>query len=148
MIDDLDRRIVQTLESDGRITNAALAERVGLSPSACLRRVQALEDSGVIAGYRAVIDRSKLGAGLKVYVAVDLVRHSRDALIAFERSMKSIPEVRECHNVSGSVAYILLVEVPDLAAYKRLHTDVLGGIEQMASITSYFVLDSPKNERG
>ncbi|MEM1286706.1 MAG: Lrp/AsnC family transcriptional regulator, partial [Pseudomonadota bacterium] len=99
-------------------------------------------------GYRAVIDRSKLDGGLKVYVAVDLLRHSRDALIAFERSMQAIPQVRECHNVSGSVAYILLVEVPDLAAYKRLHTDVLGTIEQMASITSYFVLDSPKNERG
>ena len=148
MIDQTDNKILRALEQDGRISNAALAERVGLSQSACLRRVQALEDKGIIAGYRAVIDRARLDGGLKVYVAVGLARHLKADQEAFERAMKAAREVRECHNVSGTIEYLLLVEVRDLAAYKYFHTEVLGTVPQVASITSYFVMGSPKNERG
>ena len=148
MIDDIDRRIVRELEKDGRITNAALSERIGLSASACLRRVQALEDAGVVAGYRAVIDRSKLDGGLKVYVAVGLARHLKTDQEAFERAMNAAPEVLECHNVSGTIEYLLLVEVRDLATYKHFHTEILGMVPEVASITSYFVMGSPKNMRG
>lgn len=148
MIDQTDNNILRILEQDGRISNAALAERVGLSQSACLRRVQVLEDKGIIAGYRAVIDRTRLDGGLKVYVAVGLARHLKADQEAFERAMKAAREVRECHNVSGTIEYLLLVEVRDLAAYKYFHTEVLGTVPQVASITSYFVMGSPKNERG
>ncbi len=148
MIDRIDHDILRALESDGRISNAALAQRVGLSQSACLRRVQALEDAGIIAGYRAVIDRSKLDGGLKVYVAVGLARHLKADQEAFERAMASARQVRECHNVSGTIEYLLLVEVADLAAYKHFHSDVLGTVPQVATLTSYFVMASPKDLRG
>lgn len=148
MIDRLDKDILRILQADGRISNAALAQQVGLSQSACLRRVQALEDAGIIAGYRAVIDRSKLDGGLKVYVAVGLARHLKADQEAFERAMAAAAQVRECHNVSGTIEYLLLVEVADLAAYKHFHSDVLGTVPQVATLTSYFVMDSPKNERG
>lgn len=148
MLDEMDHTILRALELDGRLSNTALAYKVGLSQSACLRRVQALEESGVIKGYRAVLDRSKLGRGLKVYVAVGLSRHLKADQDAFERAMKTAREVRECHNVSGTIEYLLHVEVADLAAYKYFHTEVLGTVEQVASITSYFVMGSPKDERG
>lgn len=148
MIDEIDTAILRVMEKDGRISNTALAEKVSLSQSACLRRVQALEEAGVIMGYRAVLDRTKLGGGLKVYVAVGLSRHLKADQIAFERAMLAAREVRECHNVSGTIEYMLHVEVADLAAYKHFHTDVLGTVEQVASITSYFVMASSKDERG
>lgn len=148
MIDETDRLILRELEKDGRISNTALAEKVSLSQSACLRRVQALEETGIIKGYRAVLDRAKMGGGLKVYVAVGLSRHLKADQIAFERAMLAAREVRECHNVSGTIEYMLHVEVADLAAYKHFHTEVLGTVEQVASITSYFVMASSKDERG
>ena len=147
-LDDIDKRILRVLETDGRISNVQLADRVGLSPSACLRRVQDLERTGVIEGYRAVINRSALGSGgFVVIVAVDLSRHLKADLHIFERAMHNAPQVRECHNVSGEMAYLLRVEVDDLEAYKHFHTDVLGTIEQVTSITSHIVLESPKDLR-
>lgn len=147
-LDVLDHKIVRALELDGRLSNTALADQVGLSQSACLRRVQALEKAGVITGYRAITDRAKLGVGLTVYVTVGLARHLKADQEAFERAMQAARQVRECHNISGTVEYLLRVETADLAAYKHFHTEVLGTVPQVASITSYFVMDSPKNERG
>jgi len=144
-MDAIDDKILHQLQRDGRVTNLQLAERVGLSPSACLRRVQALEASGVIKGYRAVLDRTQLGAGLTVFVTVGLAGQlSRDAL-AFERAMADAPEVLECHHVTGSVEYLLRVEVADLAAYKHFHSDVLGTLSQVSSITSHVCLGSSKD---
>ncbi len=135
------------LSRNGRIANTELADRVGLSPSACLRRVQELERSGIIAGYRAVIDRSKLGVGFTAYVTVRLNEHTKSSQEAFERAVAHAPEVRECHNVTGTVEYILRVEATDLANYKRFHTDVLGTLPQVHAITTYVVMASPKDER-
>ena len=146
-IDDIDARIVRELRRDGRQTNAALAGRVGLSPSACLRRVQALERTGLIRGYRAVLDPASMGVGFIAYLAVGLNDHTKAAQEAFERGIGRTPEVVECHNVTGTVEYLLRVEVADLAAYKVLHTDVLGTLPQVASLTTYVVMDSPKDER-
>ena len=124
-----------------------LAERVGLSPSACLRRVQELERTGVITGYRAVIDRSRVGSGFLAYVAVGLNDHTKASQEAFERSVAHAPEVIECHNVTGTVEYLLRIEVADIKAYKRFHTEVLGTLPQVNAITSYVVLGSSKDER-
>lgn len=146
-IDDIDRRILRVLERDGRISNAELANRVGLSASACLRRVQELERSGIISGYRAVLDRAALGAGVVVFVTVGLSRHLKEDQVAFEQAMARADPVRECHNVSGTIEYILRIEVSDLETYKHFHTEVLGTLPQVSSITSYFVLGSPKDER-
>ncbi len=145
--DRIDRRILRELSSDARQTNVKLAERVGLSPSACLRRVQELERAGVITGYRAVIDRSRLGAGFIVYVTIGLSSHTKDSLQGFERAISLCPDVVEFHTITGTVEYLLRVEVADIKAYKTFHTEVLGTLPNVSSITSYIVMDSPKNER-
>ncbi|MGP6087316.1 Lrp/AsnC family transcriptional regulator [Antarctobacter jejuensis] len=147
-LDDIDRRILQALGADGRLSNLALAERVGLSPSACLRRVQALEKTGVIRGYRAVLSGEKTGIGFTAYITVGLNQHTKPAQEAFERAMATAPQVRECHNITGPVEYLLRVEVADLAAYKHFHTDILGALPQVRTLTSYVVMGSPKDLRG
>ncbi len=146
-MDKISDRILQELTRDGRISNLELADRVGLSPSACLRRVQDLERRGVIAGYRAVLDRAALGVGFVAYVTVGLNSHTKASQEAFEQAMSLAPEVVECHNITGAVEYLLRVEVADLVAYKRFHTDVLGTLPQVNAITSYVVMGSPKDAR-
>ena len=146
-LDAINHRILRHLERDGRISNAELADRVGLSASACLRRVQELERSGVISGYRAVLDREAMGAGFIAYVTVGLSRHTKKDQLAFERAMATAPQVRECHNITGQWEYILRVETSDLTAYKQFHTEILGTVPEVASITSHIVMGSPKDER-
>jgi len=146
-LDRISNNILHELVVDGRMTNIELAERVGLSSSACLRRVQELERSGVITGYRAVLDKAVLGVGFTAYIAVGLSDHTKESQQAFEKSIVQSPEVRECHNITGMFEYLLRVEVTDLAAYKVFHSDVLGTLPQVSSITTYVVMDSPKDER-
>ncbi len=146
-LDHIDRNILRELSENGRLSNIELASRVGLSPSACLRRVAALEKSGVIAGYRAVLNPAQMGVGFVAYVAVGLNQHTKAAQLAFEQAIAAAPEVRECHNITGSVEYLLRIEAADLAAYKAFHSDVLGTIKQVAALTTYVVMGSPKDER-
>jgi DNA-binding Lrp family transcriptional regulator len=146
-LDAIHRRILQALQTDGRISNSDLAERVGLSPSACLRRVQELERAGVIKGYRAILSAEAMDVGLVVYASVALKRHTKEEQEAFQAAMAKAPEVRECHNVTGAIEYLLRVETRDPTAYKHFHTDVQGALPQVATITSYVVLDSPKDDR-
>lgn len=146
-MDKLNDRIMQELQSEGRLSNVDLANRVGLSPSACLRRVQELERSGIIRGYRAMIDRAQLGIGFTAYVAVGIADHSTASQDAFEEAIAQADEVRECHNITGSFEYLLRVECENLAAYKVFHSEVLGRIPQVNAINSYVVMDSPKDLR-
>ena len=146
-IDAIGRNILRELSRDGRISNLELAERVGLSPSACLRRVQELERSDVIKGYRARIDPAKVGCSFMAYVTVGLSTHTKQAQEDFEAAMAEAPEVRECHNITGAIEYILRVEAADLAAYKHFHTEVLGILPQVNAITTYVLMGSPKDER-
>jgi DNA-binding Lrp family transcriptional regulator len=146
-IDRINDQILQELSRDGRISNLELAERVGLSPSACLRRVQELERSGVITGYRAVLNPAARGIGFAAFVGVGLSEHTKTAQQQFERAMSRAPEVVECHNITGTIEYLLRVECADLAAYKTFHTDVLGTVPHVHSITSYVVMGSPKDLR-
>ena len=146
--DDINRRILRALEADGRISNLDLAETVGLSPSACLRRVQELERQGVIRGYRARLDPVQIGRGYVVYVAVGLSVHTRAAQEGFERAMATAPEVAECHNIAGAFEYLLRVEVADLPAFKNFHTEILGTVPHVRSITSYMVMGTTKDSRG
>lgn len=145
--DIINDRILQILTEEGRISNLELADRVGLSASACLRRVTALEREGVIAGYRAVLDPAARGVGFIAYVTVGLNEHTKAAQEAFEKAVATAPEVRECHNITGDREYLLRIEAEGLADYKRFHTDVLGTLPQVSSITSYVVMGSPKDER-
>lgn len=147
-IDPISDRILQELRRDGRISNQELAARVGLSASACLRRVQDLERRGIIRGWRVVTDRARTGRGFLVFVSVGLAEHTKAAQGAFERAVARAPEVVECHNIAGAFEYLLRVECADMTAYKRFHTEVLGTIPVVRSLTSYIVMDSPKDERG
>ncbi|WP_262694014.1 Lrp/AsnC family transcriptional regulator [Kordiimonas aquimaris] len=146
-LDKINSKILHELESNGRISNTDLALRVGLSASACLRRVQELERTGIISGYRAKLDRSKLGGNITVFVMVGLSEHLKKDARAFEEAMITAPQVRECHNITGSVEYLLRVEVSNLSSYKEFHAEVLGTQSQVSSITSYISLGSPKDMR-
>lgn len=145
--DQINDHILRELAMNGRITNLQLADRVGLSPSACLRRVQELERSGVITGYRAVLNPGAMGIGITAYIGVGLSEHSKAAQERFERAVSRSHEVIECHNITGTIEYLLRIECADLAAYKTFHTNLLGALPHVNSITSYMVLDSPKDMR-
>ena len=116
-IDPTDEKILRELTRDGRQSNLDLAARINLSPSATLRRVQELERQGVIKGYRAVLDPVAMGVGFIAYVTVGLNSHTKESQEAFERAIARAPQVAECHNVTGTVEYLLRVEAADLAAY-------------------------------
>lgn len=145
--DRLDERILRELKCNGRISNTELAHRVGLSPSACLRRVQDLERLGVIKGYKAVLNPAEIGISFVAYVAVGLSDHSKQAQENFERVVSSTSVVSECHNITGVAEYLLRVETKDLLSYKTFHSEVLGSIPQVNSIQTYVVMSSPKDER-
>ncbi|ESP95003.1 MULTISPECIES: Lrp/AsnC family transcriptional regulator [Pseudoalteromonas] len=146
-IDKFNQIILRELSKDGRLSNVELAEKIGLSPSACLRRVQDLESQGLIKGYRAVLDSEKLGTGFIAYVGVGLREHSTESQKSFELAIELASAVKECHNVTGEFEYLLRVETTDLNAYKAFHADVLGSIPQVRTITTHVVMESTKDER-
>jgi len=139
-LDAFDRRIVATLAGDGRLTTVDLAQRVGLSPSACTRRVQALEGAGVIRGYRAMIDAAAIGLGITVFVEITLERQNDDTLRAFEAGLAECPNVLSCHLMSGSSDYLIRIAARDLPDFERLHANVLGHLPGVARIESKFAL--------
>ncbi len=139
-LDRIDREILGLLQSDGRLTNAALAEQVHLSPSACLRRVQRLEREGVIAGYAAVLDPAALGRATSVFVEVSLNSQREDALDAFERAVRECPDIAECHLMSGGSDYLLRVAVENTQEYERVHKQHLSRLPFVARIRSSFAL--------
>ncbi|MGL5862393.1 MAG: Lrp/AsnC family transcriptional regulator [Phycicoccus sp.] len=135
-MDAVDRRILRELQDDGRISNVDLAERVGLSPSPCLRRVRALEEAGVIAGYRAVLDPAAVGRGFEVVVSATLRRAETSAIATFERAVSALDDVVEVRRMMGTPDYLMRVVVADLAAYERLysrHLMALPGVERVSS---------------
>jgi Lrp/AsnC family leucine-responsive transcriptional regulator len=139
-MDDVDRSILAVLEKHGRISNAELAARVGLSPSPCLRRVHRLEETGVIRGYRAEIDPAALGRSLRVFAGVRLMRHNRGDVAAFERAVVQLPEVVHVHHVTGNYDYLLQVEVADLPAYEDFHANRLADLPGVATVSSYVTM--------
>jgi Lrp/AsnC family transcriptional regulator, leucine-responsive regulatory protein len=131
-LDSVDRRLLDVLQIEGRLSNVALAERVHLSPSPCLRRVKALEHDGVIAGYRAMLDRNAVGLGLTAFVEIKVEGHSEKLAMAIEEAVKAMPEVVACHLVSGDADFLLEVVVPDLSAYERF---LLGSLLNLPSVS-------------
>ena len=139
-MDALDRQMLEILQRDGRISNAALAEQLHLSPSPCLRRLRALERDGVISGYRAELDRQKLGLGLTVFVEVKVDGHSDRTAAAISRALVAAPEVVAAHIVSGSADFLLEVVVADLAAYEQLMFETLLRLPNVGDVRSNFAL--------
>ncbi|MCU7934357.1 MAG: Lrp/AsnC family transcriptional regulator [Candidatus Thiodiazotropha sp. (ex Dulcina madagascariensis)] len=147
-LDRYDRRILEVLQGDGRISNQDLAERIGLSPSPCLRRVRALEEAGVIAGYRAYLDASKLGLSLMALIHIAMDRHTPERFANFESKVKELPEVLECLLITGQDAdYQLKAVVPDMEAYQALLLNKITRIEGVSGVHSSFVMRSVVDKR-
>ncbi|CBL44044.1 Bacterial regulatory protein, Lrp [gamma proteobacterium HdN1] len=140
-LDRYDRHILSLLQEDGRLTNQELAERIGLSPSPCLRRVRALEESGLITGYRAVVDAKKLGYSLMALIHISMDQHTTERFENFERKIGELPEVLECLLITGQSAdYQLKVIVRDMDAYHDLLLHRITHIEGVTGVHSSFVL--------
>jgi len=140
-LDRYDRSILEVLQDDGRISNQELADRIGLSPSPCLRRVRALEEAGIIAGYRAMVDAKKLGLSLIAFVSISMDRHTPERFANFDAIVATLPEVLECSLITGRDAdYQLKVIVRDMEAYQDLLLHKITRIEGVSGVHSSFVL--------
>lgn len=140
-IDRFDRQILQALQQDGRISNQELADRIGLSPSPCLRRVRALEESGFITGYRALVDAKALGLSLMALIHISMDQHTPERFKHFEAAIVKIPEVMECLLITGQTAdYQLKVVVQDMDAYQALLLNRITRIPGVTGVHSSFVL--------
>ncbi|MCR4266019.1 Lrp/AsnC family transcriptional regulator [Nitratireductor sp. ZSWI3] len=145
-LDAIDRNILRVLQEDGRLSNVELADRVGLSPSPCLRRVKRLEQEGVIRGYRAVLDRAAISLGLTIFTEIRVDRHTRARADALQKALLAIPQVVSCHMVSGAADFVAEVVVPDLAAYEALLSNVLLELPMVEDIRSNFSMRAVKTD--
>ncbi len=143
-MDAVDRKIIAELQADGRLFNVELAERVGLTPAPCLRRVKRLEAAGVIAGYAALLNPAALGHTFEVLVNVDLTSKDRDTVEAFEAAVSALDEVIELRRMFGLPDYVVLVGIPDLDAYEAFVTARLGAIPGIARIDSHLTMKKIK----
>jgi Lrp/AsnC family leucine-responsive transcriptional regulator len=139
-LDKTDRAILTRLQIDGRIANVDLADQVALSPSSCLRRTKALEAAGLIAGYRAELDRAALGLGLTVFISLRVNQHSRETSRHIEAALTAIPAVVACHIVSGEADFLIEAAVADLAAYESLLLDEILAIDAVTDARSSFAI--------
>jgi len=138
--DKTDRAILTLLQREGRIPNVELAERVALSPSSALRRTKALEAAGLIAGYRAELDRQQLGLGLTVFISLRVEQHSRATSRVIEEALTAIPAVVACYVVSGEADFLVEAVVPDLGAYESLLLDNVLAIDAVSDARSTFAI--------
>ena len=143
-LDDIDKKIIAALQADARLTTQELADRVGLSPSPCARRVRLLEAAGIIAGYVALVDQSKVGLPISVFASIKLERQREEDLDRFGRAVARWPEVADCYLMTGQRDYLMRVVVRDLEAYERFIKDKLTRLDGVASIESSFALGQVK----
>jgi Lrp/AsnC family leucine-responsive transcriptional regulator len=146
-LDRIDRAILRELAQDGRISHADLSERVGLSSTACARRIAALEDEGLLRGYQAVLDLSRLGLSTTVIVRIALDSQSEEALDAFEHAVAKSPSVLRCFLMSGSDDYLVTLLARDLEDFGRIHRTELSRLPHIARIQSSFALREVVNRR-
>lgn len=139
-LDAFDQKILFELERDGMMTAATLAERVGLSPSACHRRVKALEALGVIEGYAAILSETALGRSATVFVAVTLENQKQETMAAFERAVAKCREVQDCHLMTGESDYLLRIVIADDDRYERVHQDTLSRLPGVRRLVSNFTI--------
>jgi Lrp/AsnC family transcriptional regulator, leucine-responsive regulatory protein len=146
--DKIDRKILGELQRDSRIAVADLAAKVGLSASSCHRRVKLLEEAGVISGYGARLDRVQLGLAIEFFVEVSLTAQTEDAFEKFERAATRVPEILECHLMSGQFDYLLRIAAADAADYERIHRSKLSRLPGIQRIQSSLALRSVKEWSG
>lgn len=143
-LDVLDRRILEILQTEGRLPNSELADRVGLSATPCLRRVRALEEAGVITGYRAMLDRAQVGLGLTVLVGLKVDGHRDENARAIQEALRDMPEVVSCHLVSGETDFLLQVVVADLTSYEQFLLGTLLKLPMVKDIRSNIIIRTVK----
>lgn len=147
-LDTIDRQLLSELQEEGRITNVELAQRVGLTAPPCLRRVRALEEDGVIRGYHAELDATKLGFAITVFAMVSLKSQAENALREFEAAMKLLPEVREVHMLNGEIDFILKIVSRDLQSFQEFLTSKLTPAPNVASVKTSLTIRTSKHEPG
>ncbi|MBV1917855.1 MAG: Lrp/AsnC family transcriptional regulator [Sphingomonadaceae bacterium] len=147
-LDDIDRRLLAALQREGRITNVDLAQRVGLTPPPCLRRVRTLEERGVIRGYHADLDGSKLGYSITVFAMVSLKSQAEESLRQFEDHMRELPDVRECHMLNGEIDFILKIVSRDLQSFQEFLTSKLTPAPNVASVKTSLTIRTAKSVPG
>ena len=147
-IDELDRSILGILQEEGRITNVELASRVGLTAPPCLRRMRALEESGVIRGYHAELDPGALGYSIMVFALVSLRSQAEDDLRAVEAHVAELPEVRECHMLNGEIDFILKIVAHDLQSFQAFLTSKLTPAPNVASVKTSLTIRTSKTSCG
>ena len=143
-LDRTDRLILKTLQEDGRISNVALAKKVNLSATPCLERVRRMERRGFIKGYTALLDPHKVDAGVLVFVEIDLLRNSPDAFRDFRREALKLPELLECHLVSGNFDYVIKARVKDMKEYRELLGEKILALPGVSDSRSYVVMEEVK----
>ncbi len=146
-LDELDKKILQILQKNAKITNAQLSIDIGLSPAPTLERVKKLESSGLIQSYHAELDTEMLGLGVKMFVQVTLRGHNKKNIDVFLNSIKNIPEVIECHHVTGSGDFLLKVISRDISSYQQLMLDTISEIEVIDSMQSMVILSTFKDSK-
>lgn len=146
-MDAIDRSILRELQADGRLTNQELAQRVGLTPSPCLRRVRQLEDDGVIQTYRAVVDPAAVGRGFEVFASVE-VQRDRDSVAAFEAEVQSTTDVVEAYRLYGAPGCLLRIAVADSDAYERFWTEKLIALPGVSDVNSQMIMRRIKAPQG
>ncbi|SIN98328.1 transcriptional regulator, AsnC family [Parasphingorhabdus marina DSM 22363] len=147
-LDEIDIQILKRLQDDGRITNVELAQSVGLTAPPCLRRMRALEDSGVITAYHAAVDPSKMGYTITVFAMVSLKSQAESDLQAFEDHVQRLPEVRECYMLNGEIDFMLKVVARDLQQFQNFLTSELTSAPNVASVKTSLTIRSAKNLPG
>jgi len=144
-IDNIDRRILIALQTDGKISNVDLSKSVGLSPSPCLERVKRLEQQGYIMGYQARVDPNKLGAAMLVFVEITLTKTSTDIFSEFSAAVQQHEDIQECHLVSGNFDFLLKTRVADMANYRKLLGDTLLRLPGVSETRTYVVMEEVKH---
>lgn len=145
-LDRIDRAILAVLAVEGRITIAALARRVGLSKSPCQTRLRRLESSGVIRGYRALLDPIRLGLDHVAFVEVKLSDTRESALAAFNAAVRALPEVEQCHMIAGGFDYLLKVRTADIGAYRRVLGERISALPHVAQTATHVAMEAVKEE--
>lgn len=146
-MDVIDRKIIAALEADGRLSVTELSHRVGLTAAPCHRRLRELERTGVIRGYRAIVDPAALGIGFEVLVAITMDREDAETIVAFERGLATVAEVRHAERLFGEPDYLVRVATADIAAYQRLRDEKLATLPGVRRLTSTIVMKRVVDER-
>lgn len=146
-LDQTDRKVLEILQENAKITNAQLSKEIGLSPAPTLERVKKLETLGVIKSYHAQLDREKIGLGVTTFVQITLTGHKKQVTDAFVEQINMIPEVIECHHITGSCDFLLKIISKDISTYQKLMLEKINEIEEVASTQTMVILSTFKESK-